>query len=118
MIIICFEKTVHVLFINKKLKGIKMKLLVTIQYPYAVIEIPEKVDKSVSEIKNELNKWLNDDISESVVNCDWEGGTDSVFNEIIHWLEENLNCKNEIKVIKKGSNIDSSKFSKSQTIFI
>ena len=102
----------------KKLKGIKMKLLITIQYPYAVIEIPEKIDKNVSEIKNELNKWLNDDISESVANCDWEGGTDSVFNEIIHWLEENLNCRNEIKVIKKGSNIDSSKFSKSQTILI
>lgn len=108
----------HIFLFIKKLKGVKMKLLITIQYPYAVIEIPDKIEKNVSKIKNELYKWLDDDISESVVNCDWEGGADRVFNEIIHWLEENLYCKNEIRVITKGSNIDASKFSKSQTIII
>lgn len=96
-----------------------MKLLISIQYPVAVIEVPDRWDKIIFSIKNDLTHWLNDGISESVLNADWENGEQDILSKLIEWLSQYLFDNEKITIIESNQlNINPSEFSKKQKIYI
>lgn len=96
-----------------------MKLLISIQYPTAVIEVPDRWDKIIFNIKNDLEYWLNDGVSESVLNADWENGERDILSKIIEWLSQYLFDNERITIIElNASNINPNEFSKKQKIYI
>lgn len=96
-----------------------MKLLISIQYPTAVIEVPDRWDKIIFNIKNDLTQWLNDGVSESVLNADWENGERDILSKIIEWLSQYLFDNERITIIElNASNINPNEFSKKQKIYI
>ena len=47
-----------------------MKVLISIQYPYAIIEIPNRLENSFIKIKNDYINMLNDGTNNSLINYD------------------------------------------------
>ena len=45
-----------------------MKVLISIQYPYAIIEIPNRLENSFVKIKNDYINMLNDGTNNSLIN--------------------------------------------------
>lgn len=96
-----------------------MKLLISIQYPIAVIEVPDRWDKIIFSIKNDLTNWLNDGLSEVVLNADWENGEQDILFRIIEWLSQYLFDNEKITIVElDSSNINPNEFSKKQEIYI
>lgn len=96
-----------------------MKLLISIQYPIAVIEVPDRWDKIIFSIKNDLTNWLNDGVSESVLNADWENGEQDILSKLIEWLSQYLLGNEKITTVElNSSNINPNEFSKKQKIYI
>ncbi len=96
-----------------------MKLLISIQYPVAVIEVPDRWDKIIFSIKNDLTHWLNDGVSESVLNADWENGEQDILSKLIEWLSQYLLGNEKITIIESNPlNINPNEFSKKQKIYI
>ncbi len=96
-----------------------MKLLISIQYPIAVIEVPDRWDKIIFNIKNDLTNWLNDGVSEAVLNADWENGEQDILSKLIEWLSQYLFGNEKIAIIEQdSSNINPDEFSKKQKIYI
>lgn len=96
-----------------------MKLLISIQYPIAVIEVPDRWDKIIFSIKNDLTNWLNDGLPEVVLNADWENGEQDILFRIIEWLSQYLFDNEKITIVElDSSNINPNEFSKKQEIYI
>ncbi|MCM1115467.1 MAG: hypothetical protein NC397_08230 [Clostridium sp.] len=96
-----------------------MKLLISIQYPIAVIEVPDRWEKIIFNIKSDLIDWLNDGISESVLNTDWNTGEQDVLSKLIEWLSQYLFDNEKITIVElESSKINPNEFSKKQKIYI
>lgn len=96
-----------------------MKLLISIQYPVAVIEVPDRWKKTIFLIKNDLMNWLNDGMSESVLNADWKNGEQDILKKLIEWLSQYLFDDEKITIVESDpSKINPNDFSKKQKIYL
>ncbi|WP_296968678.1 hypothetical protein [uncultured Eubacterium sp.] len=96
-----------------------MKVLISIQYPYAIIEIPNRLENSFIKIKNDYINMLNDGTNNSLINYDDCSGTSRIFSMTIEWLSQYLINDEEIKIITlKPSDKETQNFSKKNSLFI
>lgn len=76
-----------------------MKVLISIQYPYAIIEIPYRLENSFIKIKNDYINMINDGTNNSLINYDDCLGPNRIFSITIKWLSQYLINDEEIKII-------------------
>ena len=87
-----------------------MKVLISIQYPYAIIEIPNRLENSFIKIKNDYINMINYD------DC---LGPNQIFSMTIEWLSQYLINDEEIKIITlKPNDKEIHNFSKRNSLFI
>lgn len=96
-----------------------MNILISVQYPIAIIDIPNRLGKSFHIIKNDFSKWINDDSSKTMFNCQNDSQRRDVLSYIIKWLSSYLLENEEITVIKLNPNeCEVKNFPNKKTIFI
>lgn len=96
-----------------------MKVLISIQYPYAIIEIPNRLENSFIKIKNDYINMLNDGTNNSLINYDDCSGPSLIFSMTIEWLSQYLINDEEIKIITLNPNDkETQNFSKKNSLFI
>lgn len=96
-----------------------MQILVEIQYPYAIIDIPNRLEKSFIKIKNDYINMLNDGTNISLINYDDCLGPSRIFSMTIEWLNQYLINDEEIKIITlKPNDKEIQNFSKKNTLSI
>lgn len=96
-----------------------MKVLISIQYPYAIIEIPNRLENSFIKIKNDYINMLNDGTNNSLINYDDYLGPNRIFSMTIEWLSQYLINDEEIKIITlKPNDKEIQNFPKRNFLFI
>ncbi len=96
-----------------------MQILVEIQYPYAIIDIPNRLENSFIKIKNDYINMLNDGTNNSLINYDDCLGSSRIFSMTIEWLSQYLINDEEIKIITlKPNDKEIQNFSKKNSLFI
>lgn len=96
-----------------------MQILVEIQYPYAIIEIPNRLENSFIKIKNDYINMLNDGTNNSLINYDDCSGPSRILLMTIEWLNQYLINDEEIKIITlKPNDKEIQNFSKKNSLFI
>ena len=96
-----------------------MKVLISIQYPYAIIEIPNRLENSFIKIKNDYINMLNDGTNNSLINYDDCSGPSQILSMTVEWLNQYLINDEEIKIITlKPNDKEIQNFSKKNSLFI
>lgn len=96
-----------------------MKVLISIQYPYAIIEIPNRLENSFIKIKNDYINMLNDGTNSSLINYDDCLGPSQILSMTIEWLSQYLINDEEIKIVTlKPNDKEIQNFSKRNSLFI
>lgn len=96
-----------------------MQILVEIQYPYAIIDIPNRLEKSFIKIKNDYINMLNDGTNNALINYDDCLGPSRIFSMTIEWLNQYLINDEEIKIITlKPNDKEIQNFSKKNSLSI
>lgn len=96
-----------------------MQILVEIQYPYAIIDVPNRLENSFIKIKNDYINMLNDGTNNNLINYDDCLGPSRIFSMTIEWLSQYLINDEEIKIITLNpSDKEIQNFSKKNSLFI
>lgn len=96
-----------------------MKVLISIQYPYAIIEIPNRLENSFIKIKNDYINMLNDGTNSSLINYDDCLGPSRILSMTVEWLSQYLINDEEIKIVTlKPNDKEIQNFSKRNSLFI
>lgn len=96
-----------------------MKVLISIQYPYAIIEIPNRLENSFIKIKNDYINMLNDGTNNSLINYDDCLGPSQILTMTVEWLSQYLINDEEIKIVTlKPNDKEIQNFSKRNSLFI
>lgn len=96
-----------------------MKVLISIQYPYAIIEIPNRLENSFIKIRNDYINMLNDGTNNSLIYYDDCSGPSQILSMTVEWLNQYLINDEEIKIITlKPNDKEIQNFSKKNSLFI
>lgn len=96
-----------------------MKVLISIQYPYAIIDIPNRLENSFIKIKNDYINMLNDGTNNSLINYDDSLGPSQILSMTVEWLSQYLINDEEIKIVTlKPNDKEIQNFSKRNSLFI